>query len=55
VLLPTEPGIGPHRNHEQIKRPLLKDRRLGEHFELGDVLVGGLNSIFDNRRQIAEE
>jgi hypothetical protein len=33
----------------------LKQRWLSEHIEDGDVFVDGLNSVFDDRRQIANQ
>ena len=40
---------------EQIQCALLNHGWLSEHVEDGDVFVGGLNSVFDDRRQIADQ
>src|SRR5260370_10752039 len=55
-LLPTDPGsVGSKGDAEQIQGTLLNHRWLGEHIEDGDIFVDGLNSVFDDCCQIADQ
>src|SRR5438445_1946296 len=54
-LLPTNPGLGSKGDAEQIQCPLLNHGWLSKHIEDGEAFVDGLNSVFDDGRQIAEE
>src|SRR5450755_4725320 len=54
-LLPTSRGSRSKSDAEQIQCALLNHGGLSEHIENGDAFVGRLNSVFDDRCQIANE
>ena len=55
-LLPRSSGlVGSKRYSEQIQCPLLKRGWLSEHIEDRNVFVGGLNFVYGDCCQIAEE
>src|SRR6266567_8237959 len=54
-LLPTNPRLGSQCDAEQIQCALLNHGWLSNHLEGGDAFVGGLNSVFDDGRQIADQ
>jgi hypothetical protein len=55
ALLPTKTGLGSKSDAEQIQCALLNHGWLSKHIEDGEAVVGGLNSVFDDGREIAEE
>jgi len=54
-LLPTNARLGSKRDAEQIQCALLNHGWLSKHIEDGEALVCWLNSVFDDRCQIADE
>jgi hypothetical protein len=54
-VLPTSAGLGSKSDAEQIQCALLNHGWLREYIEDGDAFVDGLNSVFDDCCQIADE
>src|ERR1700730_12020603 len=55
VLLPTKAGLRSEGDAEKIPCRLLNHGWLSEHIEDGDGFVGRLNSVLDDRCQVADE
>src|SRR5260370_22412787 len=53
--MPTNAGLGSKSDAEQIQCALLNHGWLCEHIEDREAFVGGLNSVFDDGCQIADE